>query len=221
MKKRLGSVLLMMAIVLTSFVGALTANPHPAHATSVKLTLTAAMVTNEGATGDPTRLVDEQTTAGDPKAGSGGAPTTTFFPGWSGSYPASAYIDLGQNYDLTDVYLYDYNDIANMTISAGSPSNWTPLFTDGLANYKYWSGHAVSVTTRYVRVTMSSGSATVAEIVLYGSPSGGGSDTTAPAAVTNLAAPSSTSNSVSLSWTSPGDDGATGTAASYDIRYNT
>jgi hypothetical protein len=46
-------------------------------------------------------------------------------------------------------------------------------------------------------------------------------ETTAPSAIANLAAPSSTAASVSLTWTSPGDDGASGTATTYDIRYST
>jgi hypothetical protein len=46
-------------------------------------------------------------------------------------------------------------------------------------------------------------------------------DTVAPSAVVNLAAPSSTATSIDLTWTAPGDDGTTGTAASYDIRYST
>ena len=49
----------------------------------------------------------------------------------------------------------------------------------------------------------------------------GGGDTTAPSAVSNLSAPSSTSNSVTLNWTAPGDDGSTGTATTYDIRRST
>jgi len=51
--------------------------------------------------------------------------------------------------------------------------------------------------------------------------SGGGGDTTAPAAVSNLAASGATSSSIDLSWTAPGDDGSTGTATSYDVRYST
>jgi hypothetical protein len=50
---------------------------------------------------------------------------------------------------------------------------------------------------------------------------GGGGDTTAPAAVSNLATANPTGTSIQLSWTAPGDDGATGTATSYDIRYST
>ncbi|MCX6829825.1 MAG: fibronectin type III domain-containing protein [candidate division Zixibacteria bacterium] len=42
-----------------------------------------------------------------------------------------------------------------------------------------------------------------------------------PAAVTNFAAGAVTTSSVVLSWTAPGDDGNTGTASQYDIRYST
>ena len=46
-------------------------------------------------------------------------------------------------------------------------------------------------------------------------------DTTAPAAVTDLAADNATKNSIDLTWTAPGDDDTSGTAAQYDIRYST
>jgi len=45
------------------------------------------------------------------------------------------------------------------------------------------------------------------------------SDTTPPDTITNLKATYSTLNSVTLTWMAPGDDGNTGTAAQYDIRY--
>ena len=45
-------------------------------------------------------------------------------------------------------------------------------------------------------------------------------DQTAPATVT-LATGTATSSSIDLSWTAPGDDGATGTATTYDVRYST
>ncbi len=48
-----------------------------------------------------------------------------------------------------------------------------------------------------------------------------GADVTAPAAVTNLSLSGATANSIVLAWTAPGDDGAVGTAAAYDIRYST
>ena len=50
-------------------------------------------------------------------------------------------------------------------------------------------------------------------------PSGGG-NVTSPAAVTNLAAGSPTGTSLTLTWTAPGDDGTTGTATTYNVRYS-
>jgi hypothetical protein len=46
-------------------------------------------------------------------------------------------------------------------------------------------------------------------------------ETTPPATVANLGAGNETENSVSLTWTAPGDDGMSGTASEYDIRYAT
>ena len=52
-------------------------------------------------------------------------------------------------------------------------------------------------------------------------PPPGCEDSIAPAAVTSLSLFNLTSNSVTLKWTAPGDDGNVGTAAQYDIRYST
>jgi len=46
-------------------------------------------------------------------------------------------------------------------------------------------------------------------------------DSTPPAAVTDLGASSVTGSTVVLGWTAPGNDGNSGKAASYDIRYST
>jgi hypothetical protein len=46
-------------------------------------------------------------------------------------------------------------------------------------------------------------------------------DTIPPAVVTNLATGDTTASSIVLTWTAPGDDGATDTASQYDIRYST
>jgi hypothetical protein len=46
-------------------------------------------------------------------------------------------------------------------------------------------------------------------------------DNTAPAAVADLTITGTTGNSIAVRWTAPGDDGNTGTATSYDIRYST
>ncbi|GAA3400545.1 fibronectin type III domain-containing protein [Paenibacillus hodogayensis] len=194
-----------------------------AHASGTKITLTPAMVTNESG-GDATKLVDEQAAAGNPSAGDKTPVMSTIWqPGWSaGIYPASAYIDLGQMYNLTDVYLFDsYDDQHSVTISAGNPGNWNSLFTYYTNDFFVWKQFPVTVATRYVRVTMSSYQAQIGEILLYGTPASGGGDTTPPATVTNLTYGNVTSSSVKLTWTAPGDNGNTGTAASYDIRYRT
>jgi len=46
-------------------------------------------------------------------------------------------------------------------------------------------------------------------------------DTTPPAAIANLALGSWTQTSALVTWTSPGDDNAVGTATSYDLRFST
>jgi hypothetical protein len=47
------------------------------------------------------------------------------------------------------------------------------------------------------------------------------SDSTAPDAVSDLALSSPSNSSIVVSWTAPGDDGSTGTATTYDLRYST
>ena len=46
-------------------------------------------------------------------------------------------------------------------------------------------------------------------------------DNVAPAAITTLAVTGQTGNSISVRWNAPGNNGSTGTATSYDIRYST
>ena len=48
-----------------------------------------------------------------------------------------------------------------------------------------------------------------------------GADTMAPSAINDLAAKDISTNTITLSWTAPGDDGNEGTANSYDLRYTT
>ncbi len=56
----------------------------------------------------------------------------------------------------------------------------------------------------------------ISNVVVLTTPEG-----TAPAAISNLAVSSPTSTTLQLTWTAPGDDGTTGTATSYDVRYST
>lgn len=141
--------------------------------TAQKIVLTPAMAVNETGFGVAGALVDEQTIAGDPKSGKGGAPKTAWFPEWTAwHYPAKAYLDLGRDYRLTDVYLYDGEGSGLVTISTGKPFAWTPLLTDDLSHYNVWNAHTVAVTTRYLEVVLRDAGSKVPEIVLYGTPVG-------------------------------------------------
>ncbi|QJD83976.1 fibronectin type III domain-containing protein [Cohnella herbarum] len=221
MRRAVSALMVVCLSFVTGFGMLFLTNEGSVYAAETKIVLTPSMVTNESGLGDATLLVDEQAIAGDPANGSGGAPTTNWQAGWNASlYPAYAYIDLGQSYNLTSLYLRDTHDAAAITLYSGSPGNWTALFTDPLSGWMTWNAHPVNVLTRYVRVALSAANVNMTELVLYGTPVGGGQDVTAPAAITNLAATSATSNSVTLTWTAPGDDANIGTSASYDIRYS-
>ena len=105
---------------------------------------------------------------------------------------------------------------------AGGTLNGTQLF-----NYTFVAGSWTTLTNQAFSV-----SGTFAKLVVYADASmnasicvddfilaQAGGDTTAPAAVTNLATTGPTSSTITLTWTAPGDDNNTGTATSYDIRY--
>ena len=92
---------------------------------------------------------------------------------------------------------------------------------------RLWSG-AGSFSMTDVDVQDQAGSAGIT--VQGGNDSGGNGgnwtfsscvDSSPPDAVTNLTPGTVTMSSVQLSWTAPGDDGSTGTATTYDIRYST
>lgn len=145
----------------------------PTTDTSQKIPLTPAMVVNETGFGEAGRLVDEQALAGDPKGGHGGTPTSAWFPEWTAwHYPARAFLDLGRAYRISDVYLYDGEGSGKVTISAGRPFRWTPLLTDDLSRDNVWNAHPVSVTTRYLEVTLADAGTKAPELVLYGTPVG-------------------------------------------------
>ena len=152
---------------------ALLANSPAFSDTPQKIVLSPAMVVNETSFGDAGALADEQTLAGDPKNGKGGVPINPWFPEWSGwHYPARAFLDLGRPYRLSDVYLYDGPGSGLVTISTGKPFAWTPLLADPLSNYNVWNAHPVTVTTRYIEVTLRDAGTKMPEIVLYGTPAG-------------------------------------------------
>ncbi len=189
-----------------------------------KIPLSPSMVTNETEHGDASNLVDEQETAGEPATSSGGSPATTWTTPFNNDvpYPIHAYIDLGEPYIVTKLFLRDVGGQAPMTVSYGYPGHWTELFTDNLSGFFSWNQHNVFVNTRYIRISKSDPSANVNELVAYGyKVDGDNIDTTPPAAITDLSATPDGSNAMDVNWTATGDDGNTGTATVYNLRYST
>lgn len=164
-------------------------SPTPIPETEHKLTLTTSMVTNESGTGNAQNLVDEQVLAGDTPSGTC---ISQWFPGDSATYPQSAYIDLGQNYVITKIYLYDSAGSGSFVVSSGAPGSWNQLFTDGLIPYNSWTVHNVNATTRYIRCTMQVSTARVNEIVIYGYQAGGTVTPTPTATPTPTPTPTAT-----------------------------
>ncbi len=120
------------------------------------------------------------------------------------------------NWPTSNAYLldpahYDYHLTASSTgaIDAGT--------TPGTGI----NGFNMNPTLQYVHPCNYQTRPTVGTIDIGAYEYSSGGDTTPPAAVTNLATSSPTSSSITVSWTAPGDDGNTGTATTYDIRYST
>ena len=91
-------------------------------------------------------------------------------------------------------------------------TSFTPMVTGTTENL---NGVRWSVDGSYAVVVGDSG--TMFKVIDTPSPP----DTTPPDAITDLAASSPTTDSITLTWTAPGDDGNIGTAAGYVVKYST
>jgi len=134
-------------------------------------------------------------------------------------------------------------DTSNPTVSAGADQTKKALFTQdatasdatsGIANYQWsktsGSGTITFGTATAEDTTISASTDDTYVVRLTVTDAAGNSaydeftliwDTTAPAAVLNLATSSPTTSTITVTWTAPGDDALVGTATSYDIRYST
>ncbi|MDD5688241.1 MAG: discoidin domain-containing protein [Elusimicrobia bacterium] len=142
----------------------------------------------------------------------------------SSSDPQWLCVDLGGEYNLTGAILKwgtNYGKGYRIQVSTNN-INWQNIYikinngTGGTENI------ILSGNGRYVRMYGTSRGTTngysLNEFEIYGiAPA---PDTTSPATINTLAAGNATSNSIVLGWTSVGDDGNSGTANAYDIRYS-
>jgi hypothetical protein len=119
---------------------------------------------------------------------------------WSTNEPSTSQVDYGFTTS------YDQSTLLNATLVASHSLTLSSL--------------SVSTTYHYrVRSKDVAGNETVSIDKTFTTPPA--PDTTPPAAITNLTACHITRTSAILSWTAPGDDGATDPSFSYDIRYAT
>jgi predicted peptidase len=121
------------------------ANSSAAHGgTPAPILLSPAMIL-PGAIGNASALVDEQNST---------APTTFWFAGWSTAiYPVEAIIDLGREYTLTEITIYDANGTGLVEFSDGDLSHsQTVIVSDSLTRYLKFTSYPVNITTRYLRV---------------------------------------------------------------------
>jgi len=140
-----------------------------------------------------------------------------------------ASVTVEQNATYTDAGATATDDIdGDITekIMTDNPVNTTVLGTYKVTyNVSNEAGDVAISVIRTVEV--------VAKVISSSSGGGGGggspsppppspselADIIAPSVLTDLVASNPTFSSIVLSWTAPGDDGSTGTATSYDIRY--
>lgn len=113
-----------------------------------------------GAIGNATALVDEQNST---------APTSYWFAGWTTSiYPVEAIIDLGREYTLTEITLYDANGTGLVEFSDGDLTHSQAVIaSDPLTRYLKFTSHSVNIKTRYLRVKKFN-AATMSEVLLKG-----------------------------------------------------
>ena len=98
----------------------------------------------------------------------------------------------------------------------GSASSWTTV-AQGSANPGSGAG-TLSGAGVVINEMADAGTSTYEFIELFYDGGSSIPDTTAPERITNLKATPLSTTSIRLDWTAPGDDGMTGTAASYEIR---
>jgi hypothetical protein len=144
-----------------------------------------------------------------PPIRSGGSPSNTLIAGTTQTTISLATTNENATcrYSTTQGVVYSSMPVNSFTTTgARSHSTTVTGLTNG-GNYSY-----------YVRCIDGAGNANTNDYPIQFSialP-----DTTVPAAISNLSASCTTSTSCSLSWRAPGDDGNTGTAAAYDLRYS-
>jgi hypothetical protein len=138
-------------------------------ANTQKLSLTPDMVrTTVGVVANAGLLVDEQELSGDPLNGDN-YEAMTLFRSLEGGIPIAAEINLGIEYVIEHILIYDKNGNSTLTITSGSDaSNVIDSFR--LNKYKQWVQVNTNVETQFLQFSIEDGRAAIGEIVIYGYP---------------------------------------------------
>ncbi|MBO1255746.1 DUF5011 domain-containing protein [Alteromonas sp. 5E99-2] len=138
-----------------------------------QIILTPEMVTLIEGNGDATALVDEQLSVGSPREGNAND-ADTFWKTEDGgsSLPHTMRIDLGEEYRISEIYLFDTNGKGDLQVSGFSEgdnatTNWS--ITDPGSRYNVWVSHELEGSARYIEITRF-GQNYFNEIVVYGHP---------------------------------------------------
>ena len=137
-----------------------------AGAQEMRIDLTPKMVINVEDIGDPSGLVDEQRLTAGPPAGK---PLNMWKINTvhNKDYPFSACLDLGEEKNLSNLWIFDTHSEGDLVISAGSPDNWTELTTYDCHAYMTWEKIPLDVTARYLRLTRMTPGAQFTEVAVY------------------------------------------------------
>ena len=118
-------------------------------------------------------LADEQNLMNDPINGNGNEMFTPWqYPWFDG---VQGYLDLGQEYLISGIYLYDGYGSGRFRVSAGLPDDNNPAIVEEELNAwppDWRSFEGLNVATRYLTFTRLDGEAKVNEIALCGYPTG-------------------------------------------------
>jgi len=124
------------------------------------------MVTNEGTAGEPAGMVDEQRAIIGPPAGKP-ASSWTIPSTARGDCPFNAYIDLGEEKELSKIWFFDTNGKGDVTIAGGEPGDWHEIATYDCGAYMKWAAVQLDTNTRYLRLTKKSIQANFSEVAVY------------------------------------------------------
>lgn len=141
------------------------------------------------------------------------------------SAPSISNVDAGSIDQDSAIITWTTNEASKSQVEYGATTNYGTKTsiqqTGGVTGHSVTLSNLTKGTTYHYRVISQDLAGNTATSGDFSLTTTGGSDNTKPGAITTLTVKSVSGNSVQLEWTASGDDGATGQASSYDLRYST